>query len=565
MLPLLRAFAWLRWRTLMNALERTGSRDRIEVFSRAIEQVGPIVMGLLIVPGALAFGGLGLVAGHAVARDGTFLSTFPLAARFILLVLFATAVLGPLLLPSARQPRNLVRLLLLPIPRGVLFFVESASGATDPWIVVMAPPLVTFPVGLLWGGRVYSATTALVAGAVFFALVVGLAFLATSLFQLVMRDRRRGELLAVVLVFLPLLFSLRQVVAEGRRPRDARPAVVETNARSWVEAPPASGRLKLLPTELYLATMITPGGNRLRALGALAGLLAFAVLVQGASWAVYQRLLAGPSGSHARVARGRGAPWGRLPGLSLGASAVARAQLRLHTRTPRGRIALVMPLLVTGVFAMPTLLGRAGSPLHLSGAPPSAVLGLLAAAISLLAVGPIALNQFSSAGGGLTLEMLSPLADRDLIVGKAAGLTAATMAPVLACQLLLIALFPGTPPGLALAPPLAALAACLVSAPVWAVLSAVFPRTADLNSISRSGNPHGVATLLGTLAVVVALAPAAGLGVAATWGLGRPNLAAPLVLAWCGIAWLAGRALVPPAVATWRARRENIALVAMGR
>jgi len=37
------------------------------------------------------------------------------------------------------------------------------------------------------------------------------------------------------------------------------------------------------------------------------------------------------------------------------------------------------------------------------------------------------------------------------------------------------------------------------------------------------------------------------------------------VLAWCVVAWAIGRALVRPAVATWRARRENLAMVAMGR
>ena len=286
-------------------------------------------------------------------------------------------------------------------------------------------------------------------------------------------------------------------MAENRSGGAARPAAAGTDTHSWLEAPPATGRLKLLPTELYLATMVTPGGNRLRALGALAGLLGLALVVQAASWAVFLRLLAGPSGSHARVAHG-GAAWGRLPGLSDGASAVARAQLRLHTRTPRGRIGLIMPLLITGVFATPTLLGRRGSPFHLSSVPPGAVLGVLAAAFSLLSIGPIALNQFSSAGGGLVLEMLSPLADRDLIVGKAAGLTAAAMGRRSRASCVLAVLFPGTPPGLALAPPLAAAAACLAAAPVWALLSAIFPRKADLNSISRSGNPHGLATLLGT-------------------------------------------------------------------
>ena len=302
----------------------------------------------------------------------------------------------------------------------------------------------------------------------------------------------------------------------------------------------------------------------MRALTALAGLPGLALAVQAASWTVFGRLLEGPAGSHARVEPGS-PPGDGCPGLSLGASAVARAQLRLHTRTPRGRIGLIMPLLITGVVATPTLLGRTGSPFHLSSVPPGAVIGVLAAAFSLLSVGPIALNQFSSAGGGLILEMLLAALRRDLVLGKAAGLTAAREGQGSRASSLLVVLFPGTPPGLALAPPLAALAACLAAAPVWALLKAIFPRKADLDGISRSGNPHGLANLLGTFANVAAFAPSVGLGLAAAWGLGRPNLAAPLVLAWCAIAWAIGRALLPPAVATWRARRENLAMVAIGR
>src|SRR5205085_9287024 len=53
MLRILKAFAWLRWRMLVNALERTGSRDALERFSIAIEKLGPILAGILMIPSAL--------------------------------------------------------------------------------------------------------------------------------------------------------------------------------------------------------------------------------------------------------------------------------------------------------------------------------------------------------------------------------------------------------------------------------------------------------------------------------------------------------------------------------
>ena len=38
MLRILRAFAWMRWRALMNALERTSARDTLERFSLAVDK-----------------------------------------------------------------------------------------------------------------------------------------------------------------------------------------------------------------------------------------------------------------------------------------------------------------------------------------------------------------------------------------------------------------------------------------------------------------------------------------------------------------------------------------------
>ena len=49
MVRILRAFAWARWRMLINSLEKTGARDRIERFSIAIEKLGPIMAGVLMI------------------------------------------------------------------------------------------------------------------------------------------------------------------------------------------------------------------------------------------------------------------------------------------------------------------------------------------------------------------------------------------------------------------------------------------------------------------------------------------------------------------------------------
>jgi hypothetical protein len=561
-----RAFAWLRWRVFMNGLERSGRRDAVERFTRATEQLGPILTGILLVPTVAGLAGLGLLAGRAIGRDGGFTSPVALAVRVVLVVLFLTATLGPLFFPAARQPRNFVRLLLLPIPRRVLFAVESASTLADPWILMLVPLVVTMPFGLIWSGHAIGAIAAMVAGVLLLLLVIGLAFFVTSAFQLAMRDRRRGEIIAVVAVFIPLVLSMFSMLSPNRRRTDRRSAEPPVRVERWFTRAPATGALHYLPTELYLATVTRPTADPSRSATALLGLLGLGTAVQGLSWAAYQRLLAGPAATRRRTAAGSRAAWLSMPGLGTAASAVAVAELRLITRAPRGRVALITPILVTGFFAVPTLLGRQDGPFQTTAVPPAVLFGLLAAAFALLAVGPIAFNQFAADGPGLTLQILAPIGDRELLTGKAAGLAVAAVVPALVAQLLLVGLFPRTPPGLALLPPVAVVTGCLTLAPVWAVLSAIFGRAVDLNSIGRGGNPHPAANLLGMLATALALIPPIALGALALFWFERPNAAALLALIWAVPAWLAGRGLLRgPVAAIWRARRENLGLVAQGR
>ena len=63
MIRILKAFAWIRWRMLINALDRTGSRDALERFSLAMEKLGPIIAAVLLIPSALALFAMGLAAG----------------------------------------------------------------------------------------------------------------------------------------------------------------------------------------------------------------------------------------------------------------------------------------------------------------------------------------------------------------------------------------------------------------------------------------------------------------------------------------------------------------------
>ena len=233
---ILRAFAWLRWRMLINSMEKTGARDTLERFSVAIEKILPIMVAILMVPSALALSALGAAAGFALARDESRAILFSLV-RFILIAVPILSIVGPLLLPAADRA-NPVRLLLLPISRRTLYVAQSASAFGDLWVVMMLPLVGFVPLGLAAGGAPAAALFALVCGAVLVAVIVGISSLATSLLHLAVRDRRRGELLALIFILvIPMISMLPTMLPGARRERphaDGQPSARGAAGRAAV-------------------------------------------------------------------------------------------------------------------------------------------------------------------------------------------------------------------------------------------------------------------------------------------------------------------------------------------
>jgi hypothetical protein len=241
---------------------------------------------------------------------------------------------------------------------------------------------------------------------------------------------------------------------------------------------------------------------------------------------------------------------------------VALAQLRLALRTPRGRSILISPLLVFVVFAF--IMRRSLDGLEFAFITLDSGLGLatFGSAICLLSILPIAMNQFAVDRAGLTLALLAPLRDIELLAGKAVGNAMIAAAPALLCVTIALLLFPAGDLALWLSLPLGLTAAYLLAAPAAAALSAVFPRAVDLNSIGRGSNAHGMAGLLGLLVFVVAGAPSVAVVMIATRLFDRPVLAPVLLLVWCAVAFLISRLLFHPVAALFARRKENLAMVA---
>jgi hypothetical protein len=563
---ILRAFAWLRWRMLINSLEKTGARDTLERFSLAIEKLGPIMAAVLMVPSGLALSALGAAGGFALARGEQHSMLFA-AARFILLAVPVFSIIGPLLLPAADRS-NPVRLLLLPISRRTLYVAQSASAFGDIWVVLMLPVVVCVPLGLAAGGAPGAALFALICGAMLVAVVVGISSLATSLLHLAVRDRRRGELLALIFILVIPMVSMLPGMLQGER-RQRRPADATSAARERLTAPPwvaAAGEraFALYPTELYAtATRAAARGDLLPAAGQLAALAVTAALLHGVSMFAFARVLDSPGSTGARRAIPMHAAWGwTLPGLSPGASAVALAQLRLALRTPRGRSILLSPIIMFVFFGF--LMRRAVSDMEFGPFSLQTGLGLasFASFICLMSILPIAMNQFAIDKAGVTLALLSPLTDREYLAGKAVGNALIAAPPALVCVLAARIAFPGGSPALWLAIPIALASVYLLVAPLAAIFSAMFPRAVDMNSIGRGSNAHGLSGLLGLLAFLAAGVPCLLIVMAASRWIQRPALVPVLLLGWCAFAFGANLLLFTLARTIFARRRENLSMLA---
>jgi hypothetical protein len=565
MVRILRAFVWLRWRMLINSLERTASRDTIERFSLAIERLGPIMAGVMMIPSAVALGALGAAGGFALAQ-GEQQSMLFAAGRFILLAVPILCIVGPLLMPAADRT-NPVRMLLLPISRGTLYVAQSASAFGDVWVLLMLPVVLSVPLGLAAGGVPGAALFTLVCGAVLVVVIIGISSLAASLLHLAVRDRRRGELLALIFILvIPVVSMLPGVLQSDRqraRTEGQPPGRGRLTVPAWVAA--GAGRaFTLYPTELYASgTRAAARGDVRRAAGSFAALAVTAALLHGAGMFAFTRVLESPGSTGARRSAPMRAAWGRtLPGLSPGASAVALAQLRLALRTPRGRSILLSPILmfvVFGVLMRYSLDVMEFGPITLETGIGLASFGSF---ICLMSILPIAMNQFAVDKAGMTMALLSPLTDREYLAGKAVGNALIAGPPCLLCVLAALVALPGGSPALWVAIPIALLSVYLLVAPLAAIFSAVFPRVVDMNSIGRGSNAHGLSGLLGVLAFIAAGVPCLLIVMAASRWIQRPSLVPVVLLIWCFIAYGVGRLLFIPARKIFAKRRENLSMLA---
>ncbi|MFP3938850.1 MAG: hypothetical protein ACOC7L_00825 [Acidobacteriota bacterium] len=605
---LLRAFLWLRWRTLANSLasrRRETSRALgawAEVLGRGLLWVtaGSAALGLsagaLVVPWALA------PERDLAARAAVLLVLRVGLGFFTVLVLVVPAFQG-----FAEGSFGRTRLLLLPVPRRLLHAAEVGSHLADPWILMIVAPLAAVAVGALPVATV-AVPVVVVAGVLFVVAVASLSTCVSFGVELLLRDRRRAEAAAGVLMVLwlvgvmvpGLLDGAGEVPDEGPAGMEA-PSGAEIPAEEGTFGEPAPGGvegssqegaagspypepiqeldalarfplwLQVLPSEAYTRVLaLSAAGRPWAALlpTAILGFVAWCVV--GFSRLLWRPLLASPDVSATRVGSGAFPRPMRLPALAPAASAVGWAHLRGVLRTVAGRLALVLAPVMTLllVFFVRTELSGAGDGsaegfVARVAALPSGVAGaLLAFAASLLCIlglQAVLLNQFAVDGAGWTLSVVLPVGPWEHVLGRAAAGGVLVFAQVLLATGVVVSFQPAA---LAFWPAviLGAASAYALLAPANAWLSMLLPKAADLSRLGKRAQPNQVAALAGMFATPLAGLPALAVGAGTLLATGSAAAVTLAEAAWAGVALCVGFLLLRLAARTLPARQESIVL-----
>jgi len=567
----LRAIMWLRWRLLKNSMVGGRKRDEVEQMSRALAMVVPFLIIAVSMGTFLSVCAVSFVGGRMMA-NGLVTSTAGLfVVRLLTGLMVFTIIALSMVSPAQSTMSRYTRLLLLPIPRRVLHLVEVLASMGDPWVAVVTAGLSMFAIGLYAGGQPAVALAAGLAAILTVATVVCAGALVSFLVAWLMRDRRRGELLTLIFVmgfslmsFVPA-FMARSREQQVQQPKPtASPSVPKIDVAEFDRNLPVWTHY--LPSELHArAVGAALAGDRTGVTTNLAILLVEAALLFVASGRVHRRLLGSLEGDRGRKRnRSIRLTTYRFPGMSAGSSAVAWAFFRNTFRSVRGRLTILLPgpmlgLLVfafKGVRSETWAVDAASRGYLLFGA------GLI---FTFYAMHSISMNLFGSDRAGLTLQLLGPMSDREIVRGKLVGFASVIGVGGLACLLTATAVARSGSPAYWLTVILGGAATFCLIAPLAIWCSAIFPVANDLSKTGSGGNPHPFAMVAGTVATALLFLPTVVILALAEFAFKSPLSALAMEAGWLVLAAGIGFPLVKLAARAMSSRRENLALVAQGK
>lgn len=576
-LRVVRAFLWMRAKVFMHAFRPGSGRDTLEQTSRALSKLLPIIVLVLLLPTGVLLAILAFVGGQMMGdQENAFIGVAMVVGRAGLMLITIAVILGPLVRSARGASSGLMRLLLLPVRRRTLHLSEVLSGFADPWLALIVAPLILLAVGIGVGGAPLAALWSLAAAVAVLAVLALIASSCGFLMALVFRNRRRAEW--VTLVTMSLLGASGLLIAVGgqkvedrqeRRAaaRRARQAEVEGDrniSQRLDEALPAwTGAM---PTELYFGTVSRsldrPAWDAALPLG---GLLLWGGALYLISVSSYRRLLESPENSGGRRGKRSVPRVSRIIGFGPDVSAVALTQLRSGLRTVRGKMSVYTNFIMLGLSYLLVFHSLGIREVNLpSGVSPGMAIAMAGYLLSQLSLQPILFNQFAIDKAGLSLLWLAPISTRALTRGKLLANALLIGLSTLLCLLVGVALDPHGHPLLWLTLLPVWLSSYLILGPLATWLSAVLPKTADLNRMGRPGNPHGVAGFVGVVLTPLVSLPALGLAALGLVIFG-PFAALAASLVWTAMAGLISIPLQRAAEAAVARRAENLLLVAAGR
>ena len=164
------------------------------------------------------------------------------------------------------------------------------------------------------------------------------------------------------------------------------------------------------------------------------------------------------------------------------------------------------------------------------------------------------MNFFGSDRAGLTLQLLSPIRDRDLAWGKIAGFAMIVAMGAVVCLAVSLSVARSGAAPYWIATLLGGAATFMLLSPVALWLSALFPVVSDLSKTGSGGNPHPLPMIAGTICTALFAAPAALIIMAAEFWFANDLVTIAVAVP-----------LINLSARTIGYRRENLAMVAQGR
>jgi ABC-2 type transport system permease protein len=467
----LRAFLWLRWRLLMNQLNRGGLANA--------------VLLMLLGVGLALFAFVGFFAAILVGSV-TLQGVSPTTILYVwdgLVVVFLFLWSAGLIAELQRsEALSLEKFLHLPVSLTGVFLINYLSSLLSLNLMVFVPIMVGLVLGLVfaWGPGMLALLPLLAA---FFLAVTALTYqLQGWLAALMVNKRRRRTVLVVVTGLFVLLIQAPQllnIIRPWQGPADDWGRLVAEQTKLTDEL--SAGRITLaqyqkLDKELqekhraenkerdrqasqhmegmarFLNLVLPPGWLPLGALSAaegnfippLLGTLGLTLIGAASLWRSYRttvRLYTGQftSGARRPLVAAPTAPPGKLPARSLlewhipgvpeQAQAVALAIFRSLTRAPEVKMLLLTPLTLAVIFGS-TLLARSFElPLLVRPLLAFAALGMV-----LFSLVQLVSNQFGFDRNGFRVFVLCAAPRRDILLGK--NLAVAPLALALAALMI---------------------------------------------------------------------------------------------------------------------------------